>query len=148
MSVKKAFLLSAACMVISSLSVLGMPFADFESDGASKIAGYGMGIVFWLFLIAGLMLYRITYKALGNSVRSAHRGRPAMLKFFSNRPAAAADIALIVSGIWNIFSVVGMIKTELLNAIFASVIFIAFHLHYMFNGTAFEYIIRNLNKED
>lgn len=148
MGIKKAFLLSAACMVISSLSVLGMPFADFESDSAGKIAGYGMGIAFWLFLIAGLLLYRITYKALGNSTKTIRKGRPAILKFFSNCPAVVADIALIVSGIWNIFSAAGMIKTELLNAIFASVIFIAFHLHYMFNGTAFEYIIRNLNKED
>lgn len=148
MGVKKVFLLSAVCMVISSLSVLGMPFADFESDGAAKIVGYGMGIVFWLFLIAGLVMYRMTYKVLENSIKTIRKGRPAILKFFSNRPAVVADITLIVSGIWNIFSVVGMIKTELLNAIFASVIFIAFHLHYMLNGTAFEYIIINLNKED
>lgn len=148
MKIKKFFLLSAVCMTISSLSVLGMPFVDFESGGAAKLAGYAMGIVFWLFLIAGLVLYRMTYKALGNSEKITCKGRPAILKFFSNRPAMAADAALIISAVWNVFSAAGMVKIQFLNAVFASLIFIAFHMHYMLNGKAFEYMIRNLKKED
>lgn len=148
MKVKKTFLLAAVCMMISSLSVLGMPFVDFESGGAAQLAGYAMGLVFWLFLAAGFVFYRLTYKTLGKSVRISDKERPAILKFFSNRPAIAADVLLIVSIVWNVFSAAGMIKMQLLNAVFASLIFIAFHMHYMLNGKAFEYMIRNLKKED
>lgn len=72
--------------MISSLSVLGMPFVDFESGGAAKLAGYAMGLVFWLFLAAGFVFYRLTYKTLGKSVRISDKERPAILKFFSNLP--------------------------------------------------------------
>lgn len=149
MKLKYLFWSSAACMMISSLSVLLMPFGDFSGNGGQKALGYVCGVVFWLFLAAGALALKFTYrklKAEGQEDSTAEKGRPAIFTFFSSRPAAAADIVLAVSFLWNILSAAGIIKLEFLNIVSASALFMSFHLHYMLNGKAFAYISKKFSQ--
>ena len=85
---KKAFAIVYIQFLISAVSVW-MVLGAFDAEGKLNTLGYTAGVLFWLGILGGVVSYIIFF-------RKAYKG-PNVLKFFSNKPAMAADVVLIIS---------------------------------------------------
>lgn len=59
---KIKFLCSVLCFFLSSGAVFLIPFSDISGRRGSPALGYTAGIIFWFFLIAGMITQIMLYK--------------------------------------------------------------------------------------
>ena len=132
------------CLILSSSIALLVPFVNFNEDGTGKIIGYVAGVIFWIGLIAGLLVYGL----VTNKCKKRHafdkmdKKRIGLISFFSNFEAKIADIIFVLALVINIvlFFING--SNMWIDAIAAFILLVSFHCHYVFNGKTYQYIFK------
>lgn len=137
---------------VSSLSLMLATIADFKGDTFKVILAYLAGAVFWLFLILGYVTFfvlskhrKVYEKTKEKAERSEHRRDvgsrsskrplPGILRFFSNRYAAVADLAMGIS----IILLFVLRNNQIATIIIVSILVLSVHLHGILNGINFKY---------
>jgi hypothetical protein len=131
---KKWLYLSVMSFFLSSVTIWFLPYDSI------RIA---LGAVFWLGLIAGLLFLRPISNARKSDkmhMMCVEKGAPHFFRFFSNKPAIAADVALIISFV---IAVVAFFAPTVpqglaLSGVFGVVFFL--EMHGVFNGRNYAYI--------
>jgi hypothetical protein len=143
---KVVFYISAACFLLSSTAVFAIPFME-NTEGLSKII---IGIVFWLFLILGSLMFFILPISKLNAKRdkvgkqAMSRGQPTFLIFWRNLYAIIFDGLLTLSIIANIIFV--FISTpQFVQSIAIFLLLFSIEMHLIFNSNRYEYIF-GINK--
>lgn len=134
---RKEFFVVSVAFLISALSAW-MILAAFDSEGNMNIWGYVAGVLFWLGLLGGIAGYILFF-------RKAYP-KPNVLKFFSNKPAIAADGIFILSAAVTIYGTCrgGMNQIVEVAAIF--LLLLSLYMHFLLNGKVFTEILLNSEK--
>ncbi|MGN0517994.1 MAG: hypothetical protein ACI4II_04640 [Acutalibacteraceae bacterium] len=147
---KKIFLLSCICLVISSLSLLGVAKGSFNEFDGSRAIAFAVALTFWIGLILGYILlcvvnsHRKKYEA-GKKNRRKTTGC-GLIRFFSNGAAMVVDSILIITLVlFILFRVLSNISIYFDLTVIALLI-CSIHLHGLFNGKNFRYINQNEDK--
>ena len=136
---KTSFYLSVISFLISSVTILFMPFGSFEQDGKQTLA-FILAIVFWLFFILGFVFLLPISKQRKSDKNFKSKGGIGLLRFFSNKPAMIAD-GLMIAGIIALiltFIIPTLPGWITLVATFTAVFFL--EMHGIFNGMNYEYM--------
>jgi len=139
---KVLFILSAVTFFISSAAILFMPFSSFEQDGDVLLA-YILAIVFWTFLLFGIVFILIVGKQRRKDLLFSltGKGRIVFLRSFKNKPAIVFDVLLIV-GILSLVVSLLVIRTLpswlTLAGTFTSVF--SLEMHALLNGKSYEWL--------
>lgn len=147
-------------LFISSLSLMLATVADFRGSGIQVFLAYFTGIVFWLFLILGYVLFfqvskhRKEYErtrsaeADGEGRRRSreYKKTPGIICFFSNRYAVVADIAMIIFFILSLVFLLIPSLSQNAAIIFISLFILSLHMHGILNGVNYRYI-RSVSKK-
>ena len=137
------FRLSAVSFLLMSASMLLMPVDASGSDGFAW--NIFAGVVFWLFLVLGLILqgilelHRRKWFSLHPNKRERHR-KIGLIVFFQNRLAQVADIAFALSLAALMITVVFFTTTGYICYIFAALMVFSFCMHCMLNGRICAYV--------
>lgn len=152
MSKKKEIILlyvSIGCFFLMSVSFLLMPI-DFATRG-SQIFNLLIGIMFWTFLVAGLVIQFILNKIrknwfIRNRIRSSQfRSKVGLISFVRNLPACIADGILAVSLIGLIISVIATNGIGYVCYIFMALLVFSFCMHCILNGKIYYFITNQDN---
>ena len=121
-----------------------MPLASFEAEGGRTLA-YALAATFWLGLIMGMAFQAPVSKRRKSDAKYPQARKRKLPRFFSNRPAAVFDTALIAGMIALALSfAIGAYPQWLTTAaIFTSVF--SLEMRCIFNGRNYEYLRRNVN---
>ncbi len=142
-------------LFISSLALLCAVF-DSVDNGVAKSISFIGGLLFFLFLLLGyFMFYRFSRLRKQNSDPSQTiQGKPGIVVFFSNPHAKKADIAMILSFIVSLVTLIMGQVNEALHAnmlfslisVLSSAVFIfTIQMHAILNGVNYRYYM-TLNK--
>lgn len=147
-TMKKGLAAVAGAFLLSSLSVILVPFSLNESNNLN-IAGYISGILFWMGLLAGsggyFFLYYKNKKRIQEKIQ--HPKRPAVICFFSSSIGTAADIVLIISLVVTIYCAVKITVNQTVSLVFLFLLIISIYSHFIFNGKIYRYICQKTKKE-
>ena len=132
-----------ALLELSALSIILTAFSDFNGTSVQQAMGYICGGLFWFGLIAGVVLLLILNKQLkrANAFKNSDLKYLAMLNFFSNRTAQIVDVVLGISFILNIIALFTPLGRGIFGTILIVLFFASFHLHYVTNGKAWQYVM-------
>lgn len=134
-----------------SISFLLMPLGSETSNGSLSVYTLVAGIMFWVSLFLGIVTqcvlsHRRKMWYVIHRVRRLRTGqKTGLVSFFENPFAAVADIALIITLIGLIITVVLAQGGEYLYYILISVLVFSFSMHCILNGKTF-YHVTNQNK--
>lgn len=147
MTIKKGFLGVMLAFFISSLSVILVPFSS-NKNGELNTAGYVSGVLFWLGLLAGCVIYfYLLYKNKAMIQEMIeHPKRPAVINFFSNKPGTISDIVLIISLAISIYCAVKITVNSVIVLIFLFLLLVSIYGHFLFNGKIYRYICNTQKK--
>ena len=142
---KVLFILSIISFFISSATILFMPYGSFEQDGNADLA-YTLAIIFWAFLLLGIVLSLIITKQRRKDILSAitDTGGIVLLRFFKNKIATVFDVLLIASILTLIVSlfVIRTLPSWLtLVSTFTTVFFL--QMHAVLNSKNYEWLCKN-----
>lgn len=147
---KRIFALSTVCLVISSLSLLGVAKGSFNEVDGSKAVALAVALTFWIGLILGYILlcvvnsHRKKYEA-GKKSRYKTTGC-GLIRFFSNGAAMVVDSILIITLIlFILFRMLNNISIYFDLTVIALLI-CSIHLHGLYNGKNFRYINQDKDK--
>lgn len=129
---KRKFLIISAAFFLSAAS-LWLVLAAFDQEGNMNMIGYAAGAVFWLGLLGGIAGYILCF-------RKAYPG-PNVWKFFSNKPAAAADVILIVSAAVTIYGACRVETNEMIILTAVFLLLLGLYFHFLLNGKVFAEIL-------
>ena len=135
---KKWLYFSIASFLVSSVTILLMPFASFEAEGQQAFA-YTLAVVFWLGFVFGFVfLFPINTKRK-RDINYSSKKSIAFLRFFSNKPALVFDISLIVGLLTLILAyfINGYPQWLTITGIFMFVF--SLEMHGIFNGKNYDY---------
>lgn len=104
------------------------------------------GVIFWLGVLTGIILYIITACVMSGETKKDISKVPGILRFFSNIPAIITDILMIVSLILTIYFAMDYRSNQTAAAIILFVFILSFYMHFMLNGKVFK-CIYNARKE-
>ena len=139
-TVKRGLLLSITCLVISSLIVIFIPYADIDGSAGQKLLSYALGIIFWVGLLSGWIILLWLNRNLKHQLICENKKiLPGVLRFFSNPLAVITDIGLLLSIVLNILTLSNLITNMVLSSLFAALLLVTFHLHYIVNGKVYMY---------
>lgn len=144
-------------LLISSAALLCAVF-DNVDNGVAKSVSFIGGLLFFLFLLLGyFMFYRFSqFRKQNTDCAKATKGKPGIIVFFSNPPAKKADIAMIIS---LVISMVTLIMGQVNTAIHANILFnvisvlssavfiFTIQMHAILNGVNYRYYME-LNKNE
>lgn len=149
---KKIFSLSCICLVISSISLLGVAKGSFNEFDGSRAVAFAVALTFWIGLISGYILlcvvnsHRKKYEASKKSRRNTTGC--GLIRFFSNSAAMVVDSILIITLVlFVLFRVLNNISIYFDLTVIALLI-CSIHLHGLFNGKNFKYINQDEAKKD
>lgn len=137
----KLFWLSFACLTITALTFLWMPFIQEKRAGLVIT-----GIVFWGTLIAGCVLIYLANKKRIQAVyklniRSKYTSsRIGLFKFFSNIPAIIADSVLVSSLILALIVALSKLKETYMPYFILFLLLFSLSSHCLFNGKIYRFI--------
>ena len=129
---KKAFTSVYIQFLISAVSVW-MVLGAFDAEGKLNPLGYTAGVLFWLGILGGVVSYILFF-------RKAYKG-PNVLKFFSNKPAMAADVVLIISLAATIFLANRRNVNQIAVMMFIFLLVLSLYSHFLLNGKIFTAIL-------
>lgn len=129
---KRKFLIISAAFFLSAAS-LWLVLAAFDQEGNMNMIGYAAGAVFWLGLLGGTAGYILCF-------RKAYP-RPNVWKFFSNKPAVAADVILIVSAAVTIYGACRVETNEMVILTAVFLLLLGLYFHFLLNGKVFAEIL-------
>jgi hypothetical protein len=139
-----------ASLFISSFSILLSFFADYNGNAFSVTMAVLTGVLFWLGLIAGYILLALinshrkkfeSNSKVSVSKKSKSKRKPAFITFFSNKYALVADFALILFFILTLVFMFIPVLNQSIALISIAFFLFSLHMHGIFNGINFEYII-------
>lgn len=145
MNDKKYVYISVFCLQAASLAVIFSVFADYRSTGFQKIYSICISLLFWGGLAAGYILLVLFYS---KNRKEKQKGLPGILKFFSNRYAAAADTGFFICIL--LLVIFSLIKFEQawVYSVLLGGLFFSFHMHCILNGkTAVLYFKKRGNEK-
>jgi len=132
--------------LISSISVLFLGIPVNIPDEGLPVTYTICGVLFWLGLIIGLLLWLILYLRIrrtpGFDIVKKHMHRPGMFNFFSDTIAKAWDCVMIISLLAVIAGTIFLPYENVLNSIFICIFLFSFHMHYLYNGKVYAYITK------
>ena len=142
-----------AALALSSFSLIFTIFGDYNGNTLNVIVAVTVGVVFWLFLILGYVVFsriavhRKQYEKTQNISRSDNdkprkddnKKKPGIICFFSNPYAVAADIALLVSLAVNVIFLFIPSVNQVAETIFIAILVFSLHMHCILNGVNFKY---------
>lgn len=139
---KKQFLISCLCFSVISISVLLLPLAGNGENNIQIYIGYGIGILFWLGLIAGIVTYIKLYVQNREFIKekAGKKNRPSCINFFRNKYAAAADIVLCMSFVVMILGNIFIEFPTGVDVIVLCLFITSTYLHFLLNGDVFHII--------
>lgn len=141
--------ISIISFFLMSASFLLMPI-DFAKNGA-KIVNILVGIMFWLFLVLGIVSQVLLSRNKNNWLaknrvrRFSAKKKIGLISFCQNIPACAADCLTLVGLIGLVVSVLATDGMGYICYVFMTLFVFAFCLHCIFNGKAY-YVLTNQNK--
>ena len=137
MTKHRKFLFSVISFFVSSTVVITIPFMNYF-NGNMKII---LGIVFWVFLILGLLLFLALPQPRKKriDVKAKPRGRPSALFFFRNKIATVADVVLVASIILNIVFL-NIYTIQIIQVIAMFFLTFSAEMHFVFNSNRYKYI--------
>lgn len=146
-TIKKGFLGVMLAFLISSLSVVLVPFSISKNEELNTV-GYVSGTLFWLGLLAGCAAYFYLYYENKAMIQETieHPKRPAVINFFSNKPGVVSDIVLIISLAISIYCAVKITVNSVIVLIFLFLLLVSIYGHFLFNGKIYRYICNKQKK--
>lgn len=140
-------------LAISSFSLILVPFSDYDGSAFNVVTAIIAGVLFWLFLILGYLVFagiakhrkvyekKATSSNKGRLSRADNKKKPGIVCFFSNKFAMIADIVLIASFILTLVMVLFIPQTpQVIQIILISLLLFSLHMHCVLNGINFRYI--------
>lgn len=140
-TMKKRFTVVLLLYAISAVTPVLIPFS-MNSKGSLNPVGYLAGAMFWIGLAGGSIGYYLIIRKAKSEILNniSKRSRPSALYFFSNRPAMATDIVLIISVIGTIYCAVNVTVNQIVAAIFLLLMLTGIYAHFLLNGNVYQYI--------
>ena len=135
-------------LFVSSFSLILSFFGDYSGNAFNVIMAYAVGVLFWLGLIVGYILFFSLNKRRKKDKKFVYKfkSRPGIFVFFSNKYAFVIDIAMIAMLIFTvIFSFIPLMNYSL-SVVSASILLFLIHMHCLLNGVNFKYIL-SITKE-
>ena len=144
-------------LLISSLALLCAVF-DSVDNGAAKSISFIGGLLFFLFLLLGyFMFYRFSKFRKENTERAEKtNGKPGIIVFFSNPQAKKADIAMIISFVISIATLImgqvnpvlhASIPFNLISVLSSAVLIFTIQMHAILNGVNYRYYLTLIKSE-
>ena len=148
------FKLVTAALFISSFSFTGVAFSGEKGDTAGNVIFYISEVLFWLFLVAGYVIFRKISKHRKKYKKSMkytkghmrESNRPGAFCFFSNIHAVIADIVMVLSFVITLIFVFIPSLNQNVAVFFVALLIFSVHMHCILNGVNFRYI-KSLNKQ-
>lgn len=139
---KKQFLISCLCFSVISISVLLLPLAGNGENKIQTAIGYGIGVLFWLGLIAGIATYIKLYVQNKEFIKekTGEKRKTSFINFFRNKYAAVADTALGISFVVMILGNVFIEFPASMDVIILCLFITSVYLHFLLNGDVFHII--------
>lgn len=141
------FDLSVIGFCISGLSLLVIPFSDFDGISFEKVLPYVIATVFWLSLFVGIFFLIMTSKMcrgiekkLKKNNNYTYKPKIGIITFFSNREAKFCDIVLFIFAALVAGLTVAGVQIEWLMVCCVSILFLFAVFHSFFNGKNYLYI--------
>lgn len=147
MGSKKEFLwlyISIGSFFLMACSFLLMPI-NFETTNL-QFMSYCVGIMFWVFLILGIVSQIILAKQrknwfIRNRIRRFRtKSKSGVIAFLQNLPATIADLTLVISVIALIVSIVLTNAMGYACYIFMALLIFSFCMHCILNGKIYYYL--------
>lgn len=137
----KLMKLSIIFVAVSSLSLIGVAFSDFNANGIRHFTAYVTGAVFWIFLIVGYILLAIVSNRRKADKRAKITDkRPGIICFFTSKEAKIADIGMFAAIVLSlVFSFVPGISAAV-RVIFIALLVLSIQMHCILNGVNYRYI--------
>lgn len=142
---------------IMSLDFLIMPIGNSVTDKSMRWLDILTGLIFWLGLISGTVLYVIFSKECKKWYENNKGNKDiykekniGLISFFSNRAALVSDICLIVSVLLFVILMIFTDRTSYICYISIMLLVFFFTMHCVLNGKSFfvyEYVNKSLTKQ-
>lgn len=148
MRIRQKFLLVISAFCISVVTPVLIPFS-IDKNGNLNTVGYVAGAMFWGGLLLGIAAYILLWRKAKEQIQEYAIGRklPPGLRFFSNPPAMAADILLIMGAAGTAYCAVNITVNQIMAAIFLLLLLAGFYAHFLLNGNVYYYIWNCKNKK-
>lgn len=140
---KKLILIQIISFFISSVSMCFMPLGSYYDGKLQKGIAMILGVIFWIFLIAGFVLNIVIRKT---DKDKNVKGRCGIIRLFQNKYAKIADVILIISFIVSVITIVSK-STIYLGAVVLFVFVFSFEMHCILNGKYFNVIFLKENNK-
>ncbi len=132
---KKMILAQVISFAISSLMICLSPICSYDEGKAKMIMSVIVSTVFWIGLIAGIVLDVL----LGKDNKEL-KGKMGLISFFKNKIAMIFDILFVISLILSLVVVIS--KTALaIGSVAIAVCIFSFEMHCVLNGKCFNKLI-------
>lgn len=132
---KKMILAQIISFAISSLMICLSPICSYDEGKAKMIMSVIVSTVFWIGLIAGIVLDVL----LGKDNKEL-KGKMGLISFFKNKIAMIFDILFVISLILSLVVVIS--KTALaIGSVAIAVCIFSFEMHCVLNGKCFNKLI-------
>lgn len=142
---------------IMSLDFLIMPVGNSVTDKSMRWLDILTGLIFWLGLISGTILYVFFSKECKKWYENNKGNKDiykekkiGLISFFSNRAALVADICLIISILLFAMLMIFTDRTSYICFISIMLLVFFFSMHCILNGKSFfvyEYVNKSLRKQ-
>lgn len=143
---------SIVCYCVMSLNFLIMPVGNSVTDKSMRWLDILTGLIFWLGLIFGSVLYVIFsreckkwYKNNKGNKDIYKEKKIGLISFFSNRMALVADICLIISILLFAVLMIFTDRTSYICFISIMLLVFSFTMHCILNGKSF-FVYEYVNK--
>lgn len=134
----KHFIAAVCLLFISSSCILFVPVAYGKSN-----ATLACSAMFWMSLIIGYILIFLIHR---KRKRSNHK-KIAIITFFRNPPAKAADIVFLASTVLAIILSILKIQLGYSQYIIFFVVIFSFHMHSLFNSDTYKIIQSEVRRD-
>lgn len=139
---------SMICPFVGSAALLSVGILDLIKNGAvEKAVSLTIACVFWVSVVTQFVLLLAAIKMQKKNNKHKKTKGIGLLRFFSNRKAAAADIVLICSVIVVAVLIVSNIQNSWLILISVSVLYCSLNMHCYLNGKNYRSIKQNSYKK-
>lgn len=141
--IKKYFLLSAAALFLSAVSVLLLPVSRTKTQELN-VAGYLLGVLFWTGLIGGIVIYQMLFRRMQDRFpkEAAAAKRPSFACFFMGKPGKIADGLLIFAIAGNMICLIQEKANRTVELMFVFLCIVSVYLHVLVNGRIFQYLYK------
>ncbi len=146
-------IVSVVSFFMLSISFLLMPIENKEDITSLSTTAFFAGIMFWVSVVLGIVTQVVisvkTKKWLASNNVKIKKGRsskkPGIISFFKNTLATIADIAMFISLLGLVISIIATQGIAYICYIFLALFVFTFSMHCILNGKSY-YIISNKNK--